>query len=206
MKKVAITGHTRGIGKALWDYYEGCTRLGFSKTEGWDLDNKQICDAVVHNIKDYDIFINNAPNENQTYLFEQIHKMWYGQDKIIINLSSNVGDTSLNIMERVEQRVGEQLIGPFKKYVGMKSKLDKLSTDIVMDSHVTGEYKPWVINIKPYAIDTDYIRNPHLPKYLSEDKVMSVDDFMEVYDCLIKLQNKVQITNITFTGVTDVRR
>jgi len=212
MKKVAITGHTRGVGKGLWDYYEGCERLGFSKSEGWDLDNKQICDVVINNIKDYDVFINNAPTINQSYIFEKLYNLWYGEDKMVINISSNLGDVGVDFIEKVKQKISNSNIGPSDKpiwpleqYCNIKAQLDKHSVDTVLNNHLEGQYYPWVLNFKPYGIDTDYIKNPNLPKYLAEEKIMSVKDFIDVFDYTLKIKDKVKITSITFAGATDVR-
>jgi hypothetical protein len=204
-KKIAITGHTRGVGAGLWDYFADYEKIGFSKSEGWDLDHKQICDVVVGNVKNYDVFINNAPTKNQAYIFEKLHEMWYGEDKIIINISSNLGDVDLQFLESVEEKISDTNITPFQSYCETKSQLDKKSIDSVLNSHLEGQYYPWVLNFKPYGIDTDYIKNNNLSKYLAEDRIMSVDDFIDVFDYTMKIKDKVKITSITFTGATNVR-
>lgn len=58
--KIAITGHTTGLGKFLFDYYTSQNHevIGFSRTNGYDI-NTDI-DKIVNESKDVDLFINNA--------------------------------------------------------------------------------------------------------------------------------------------------
>ena len=87
--KVAITGHTRGIGEGFANYFKDYDVHGFSKSNGWDLTRQEACDALIHNIKDFNIFVNSAPiGDKQLYLFNKIFDLWNGQDKTIINMGS----------------------------------------------------------------------------------------------------------------------
>jgi len=45
IKRLAITGHTRGIGKALWDRLEerGLELRGYSKSNGYNLQRVSTC-------------------------------------------------------------------------------------------------------------------------------------------------------------------
>jgi hypothetical protein len=58
--KIAITGHTKGLGKFLYDYYSdsGHQVIGFSKSTGYDI-NTDI-DKIIDESKNVDLFINNA--------------------------------------------------------------------------------------------------------------------------------------------------
>jgi hypothetical protein len=57
--KVAITGHTKGLGKAIYDYFieRGDTVYGMSRSNGYNIDNPEMIAAIA---KDCDLFINNA--------------------------------------------------------------------------------------------------------------------------------------------------
>lgn len=87
--KIAITGHTSGIGKALACQYEqrGHTIIGLSKREG---NNIQNIPKVADQIEPCDMFINNAQQGfAQTELLFEMHRRWKGQrDKEIITIST----------------------------------------------------------------------------------------------------------------------
>lgn len=67
--KVVITGHTRGIGNALYNHFPGA--IGLSRSNGYDIDKD--FDKVVDAIKGCDLFINNAyRDEQQLKLFNAV--------------------------------------------------------------------------------------------------------------------------------------
>lgn len=87
--KIAITGHTKGIGKALAteaklkDYEV----KGLSRSTGHDI----TLTSIIDEIKDCDVFINNAyAPYYQTQILKDIIKEWQHQDKLIVNISSKM--------------------------------------------------------------------------------------------------------------------
>lgn len=83
MMKVAITGHSAGLGKELFTRFDS---IGFDLTNGFTIRRPQ---EIAEKSKDCDIFINNAYDEHyQLEMFKEIEKFWYAQDKLIINISS----------------------------------------------------------------------------------------------------------------------
>ena len=57
--KIAITGHSRGIGKELFDIFKEDNQVeGFSRSNGYDISTQH--QLISRSIKDCDIFINNA--------------------------------------------------------------------------------------------------------------------------------------------------
>ena len=57
--KIAITGHTQGIGKRAYDRL--CPDIiGFSRSNGYDITNSGDQKRIIEESKDCDIFINNA--------------------------------------------------------------------------------------------------------------------------------------------------
>jgi len=57
--KIAITGHTSGIGKALYDYYSVNNEvIGFSRSNGYNLPNS--LSDVIEESKGCDLFINSC--------------------------------------------------------------------------------------------------------------------------------------------------
>lgn len=88
---VAITGHTRGIGKAITDEFQanGHSVVGYSKSTGFDISVPEHRQAILDSTGDADIFVNNAFDPIGQYeLLSSMIDKWEGTDKLIINLSS----------------------------------------------------------------------------------------------------------------------
>ena len=93
MQKVAVLGHTSGIGKAIYKKFDrkNYQIIGLSRSNGYDIEESisHILDAI----KDVDIFINNAyAKEKNIQLLFDLYEIWKDQKKIIINISSNSSD------------------------------------------------------------------------------------------------------------------
>jgi hypothetical protein len=70
--KIAITGHTSGLGKEMFEHYvkQGHTVLGLSRSNGFDIINKQ--DEIITAIDNFDLFINNThADESQLSLLDK---------------------------------------------------------------------------------------------------------------------------------------
>tara|TARA_Y100000816_G_scaffold249622_1_gene199260 strand:- start:369 stop:851 length:483 start_codon:yes stop_codon:yes gene_type:complete len=83
-----ITGHTKGIGKAIYDKFGG---KGLSKSTGFDISK----DSIKYHLQDVDVFVNNAYDNNNPWaqtkiLYETL------QVKKIICIGSNTTDQSKN--------------------------------------------------------------------------------------------------------------
>ena len=66
--KIAITGHTQGIGKCAFERLSP-NIIGFSKSTGYDITKFNDRKRIIEESKDCDIFINNAnAGFGQTYL------------------------------------------------------------------------------------------------------------------------------------------
>jgi nucleoside-diphosphate-sugar epimerase len=86
--KIAITGHTAGIGRALADQYQlmGHDIVGLSQRDGNNIRNTPtICDQI----EPCDVFINNAQaGYAQTELLFEMVQRWSGTGKQIIVIST----------------------------------------------------------------------------------------------------------------------
>lgn len=87
--KVAITGHSRGIGKALYDTLSNdhsCT--GFSRSNGFDIVEQQ--DLIVRAVLKCDVFVNNAYRGiEQVNILNKVWHFWKSDPgKTIVNISS----------------------------------------------------------------------------------------------------------------------
>ncbi len=90
IEKVAITGHSKGLGSILFERYskKGLEVLGASRQNGYDLDDKKILNNFCMQIKDYDLLINNAPGSFQKHVLRKMYQDWKGKEKIIMNIGS----------------------------------------------------------------------------------------------------------------------
>lgn len=88
--KIAITGHTRGLGKAIWDHLSDHELVGMSRSNGFDLNND--LDKIIETAKTCDLFINNAhAGTCQATLLGKLYK-----DLPIITSGSNAADYPLS--------------------------------------------------------------------------------------------------------------
>ena len=89
--KIAITGHTKGIGKALYATLSnrGHEVHGYSRSNGYDISDPDVRNTILKEIKTFDVFINNAYSATAQYalLKESIHS-WEGEKRVIINVGS----------------------------------------------------------------------------------------------------------------------
>ena len=72
--KVAVTGHTSGIGQGLYQYFaaQGHEVLGYSRSNGYALPDAE--DRVLQQIQHCDIFVNNAlPVTSQIFFTQQLN-------------------------------------------------------------------------------------------------------------------------------------
>lgn len=86
--KIAITGHTAGIGRALAEQYQqrGHEIVGLSKREGHNIRN---ISKIVQHIEPCDMFINNAQSGfAQTELLFEMARCWQGTRKHIMVIST----------------------------------------------------------------------------------------------------------------------
>ena len=92
MTTYAITGHTAGIGKRLYERLTPSV-IGFSLSTGYDITNPNDRKRIIEESKDCDVFINNATAEfGQTLLFLELFDAWKDQNKTIINVGSRIAE------------------------------------------------------------------------------------------------------------------
>ena len=155
--KIAITGHTEGIGKAIAEACmdAGHEVVGFSRSTGYHL-FKDI-ELVVADAADCDVFINNRYNYNyeqsgQLELLYRMFETWQGQDKRIINISSRSGTYTSR--------------GEIDRYAVYKNAIDTACDQL------TGrrDKRPRITNIKPGYVDTDSVKHvTEFPKLAPEN-------------------------------------
>lgn len=158
--KIAITGHTDGIGKAIADACEaeGHEIVGFSRSTGYHL--FQDMEGVIADAEDCDVFVNNRYEyckPQQIELLYQMFELWRGQDKRIINISSRAGSYTAQ--------------GKIDRYAIHKHALDKACEQL----NILPDMRPRVTNIKPGYVDTNSVTHVlNQPKLKPEDVAKAV--------------------------------
>lgn len=101
--KIAITGHTAGIGQALAEEYllDGHEIVGLSQREGNNIRNTpKICDQI----ESCDVFVNNAQaGYAQTELLFEMVKRWAGTYKHIIVISTMMTQEPISFDSTLDQ-------------------------------------------------------------------------------------------------------
>lgn len=99
--KIAITGHTAGIGQALAEAYYGNEIVGLSTREGNNIRN---IPKIASLIEPCDMFINNAQaGFAQTELLFEVHRRWADTDKHIIVISTMMAQHPISVLEGMDE-------------------------------------------------------------------------------------------------------
>ena len=97
MIKYAITGHTSGIGKAIYEKLSP-NIIGFSRSNGYNITSNTDRKNILNDSKNVDVFINNAHDEyGQTDLLLDLFDKWKNLPKTIINVGSRITEISLDL-------------------------------------------------------------------------------------------------------------
>ena len=103
--RIFITGHTRGIGKAVFDFYKSKDYLcyGISKSTGLDIDKD--CDVIVQQMSNFKYIVLNAyDKDSQLRMLKSIIERYKNEPKKIAVITSTSGtragmDSSLKHQE-----------------------------------------------------------------------------------------------------------
>lgn len=145
--KTAITGHTSGIGKALFESFDDV--IGFSRSTGFNISSP---DRIVDMISDCELFINNAHNGfDQVVLLYKVWEQWQDSDKLIICISSNSSDGIKNTVH---------------PYAIQKAALDKACEQLNNQKKLCK-----IICVKPGYVDTPRIKAITEPKINTADLI-----------------------------------
>ena len=146
MLKIGITGHSKGIGKALVDelYKAGHDIMGFSRSNGFDITNY---DQIAQAVRDADVFINNAwDNYYQVDLLNAVFDIWRNDEsKMIVNISSMAKYPGLS--------------DNTSSYTASKAALSHQALKLMFKTN----RKCKIININPGFVKTDMVSDKDFP-------------------------------------------
>ena len=157
---IAITGHTRGIGKRAFDRLSPNV-IGFSKSTGYDIRNSADRKRIIEESSNCNIFINNATDGfGQTLLFLELFEAWKHTDKTIINVGSRIAEV------RVLSEKNQHLI----KYQAEKLIVKEMSDRVNGTCQV--KYR-WFAYVGTADILKKY---PHFTEqdYITEDQAVDI--------------------------------
>lgn len=185
--KVAVTGHTRGIGKRISEYFIslGYEIVGLSKSTGCDLSIESNKIQAIEKIVKCDIFVNNAfVSIEKTYshrsyipveiLFE-VHKVWKHNASKKIFVIGSVGST----------------IPISRDYAYGGYQINKMALDKSAHLLSRAANHPMIHLLKPGTVDTDMAKNRMGPK-------MQTGDIIPVIDFCMKNSDKIYVREIVF--------
>lgn len=88
--KVVITGHTSGVGEAVYNALEaaGHNVIGLSRSNNYNIkDEDKVVEKII--LENPDVFVNNAySKDSQTNILKKIYDNWKYKDKLIVNICS----------------------------------------------------------------------------------------------------------------------
>lgn len=130
--KIAITGHTKGIGLATKNLLEkDYDVIGFSLSNGYNIRDYE---KIINEVSDCDVFINNAYYENyQNILAEKLFYLWKKQNKLIIN----IGTVQIEFEKADNKyRINKSLLKKFSKDLQTHTK-DKICRVVLISPGAT---------------------------------------------------------------------
>jgi hypothetical protein len=173
--KCAITGHTSGIGKSLFDYFNSQSYecMGFSRQNGYNITLSSSRQQIISAAIDCEVFVNNAyadGTNSQLDMLQEMHTAWEGKDKLIINISSRITDFVLPPNSHEQQY--------------QKNKKDQ-------DDYCLGKInKPHIFNLKLGMVDTLRVMS-------YTNNKLTVEDIVKIVSFVLDNRDSYKITTLT---------
>jgi len=179
--KIGITGHTSGIGKAIYNRLRiSHSIVGFAIDNDYNIDDDSSRKKIIHESQDTDVFINCAHEEwAQVKLLYDLYSIWQHKKKIIVNVNSIVGDS---------------LVPKVSSYQIQKKALDNACKQL----QPLGKCK--VINIRLGLVDTPSVSNWVAEvKRIFKDKykVLTPEKVAEIVEYTINQPDNVCVKEIS---------
>jgi len=160
--KILLTGHTSGLGASLNTLLD-CK--GISRSNGYDTND---VDVWCQQFKEYDLLINNAPN-NQLGVLESFFKLWStNSNKQVINVGSYIID---------HPRIDIEQDSLYWRY-----RIDKVALAEACKKMSHYSWNCQIINFGP--IDTPMTKNSEVSKISALEAARAI--IMLIQNCKIK--------------------
>ncbi len=170
---IAVTGHSRDLGKAIYDYFP--ETQGFSRSNDFDIHRPN--EIYLNLNSDVDVFINNARDDTfaQVELFKYIYEQWKNSNKLIINISSLSPDWA-------NSRLDVRMYDIHKQALDTASKM--------------AYYSP--VKIAVTNIRSSYMNTPWIHKRgIDPNKMLELTEIIDVIEFIINNWKKnIRIGNI----------
>ena len=195
--KIAITGHSSGIGSSLESILSLTTNYeikGYSKSNGWNIAQDD-GELIIQELIDYDpdVLFNNAYYPKiQNKICETLYTKWSDKDKIIINTGSISGYLS------------EMLGDDESDYINDKKRMSEFCIRSSFNY-------PWNNRSRVYNISFGFVNTPlvtNTTKQINKDNMIDTD---EAAHMLIELMETKQyhiveqVINCNFTDVNEMQ-
>ena len=164
--KIAVIGHTKGIGKAIVSLYRknNFEVVGLSRTNGFDLENNQ--HEILDSIDDCGLVVLNAfAGQGQLHLLKRIYGRYMNRSKKIVVITSTSGTP--------EGEDADLSISEYKQYCKLKKELIEYISDLQQELIL----KPLsVYDVCPDVVDTDMTKGlwEDLPKLKANEVAEAV--------------------------------
>jgi len=183
IKKIAITGHTKGIGKSLLSRLsETYDVVGFSRTNGYDISKDTDILRILDETRDCDVFINNAYHfDQQTKIAELWKNIHNGQEHFIINVSTLASDPMFDVANKLPHLV---------PYAEEKHRLNQKTFDICDQRDSKCKAMSLLLGIvetgfeNPYGIDPENLLE-HYKDFKKRGVLIDVDDVTNAVEFMI---------------------
>lgn len=179
--KVAITGHTNGIGLGLYNYFidQGHEVIGFSRTNGYKMPEAN--ERILEQIIDCDMFINNSePIASQTFFVKKLWPLWWDKEKTIIIIGS--------VLAKLVSKHEEFYIPQTQKKI-LDFETSKISFDMKPGRKLI------ITAIHPSYVKTNLHTEFGIPD-ASDEVTLSVQEVVDIVDMTLK--SPVVIEEIVF--------
>lgn len=195
MKKIAITGHTSGIGLEIYQSLSNKFNIiGLSRSNGYDLSTLSGISKAVYTAKDCDVFINNAYGGADTQV--KIAELWSSvvtdRPRLIINITSNL----IKLRHLIPAKTTELL-----EYIDAKQQLVSTSHNINSAKNTCR-----AVNLGLGWIDTEFNKKHGLDHPLliqsyqqlkNKNKLISVAEVANVVEFILKQHDHSFISELT---------
>ena len=195
--KIAITGHSSGIGSSLESILSLTTNYeirGYSKSNGWNIAQDD-GELIIQELIDYDpdVLFNNAYYPKiQNKICETLYTKWSDKDKIIINTGSISGYLS------------EMLGDDESDYINDKKRMSEFCIRSSFNY-------PWNNRSRVYNISFGFVNTPlvtNTTRQINKDNMIDTDEAAHMLIDLMETNPYhivEQVINCNFTDVNEMQ-